>query len=96
MLCGAASLIRDPFAASAQGKESPEAYLVNIGVTGVAEPQSTQLTAALIRRSIEWAGVNGYHVRFEADDTYHPHYTLFSAAPATEVDRDLVALLADG
>jgi GNAT superfamily N-acetyltransferase len=96
MLCGAASLIRNPFAASAQGEEASEAYLVNIGVTGVPEPQSNQLTAALIRRSIEWAGVNGYRVRFEADDTYQPHYTLFSAAPATEVDRDLVALLADG
>jgi GNAT superfamily N-acetyltransferase len=89
-LCGAASLIRNPLAADGEGAR-PEAYLVNIGVRGVAEAGA--LTAALIRHSLVSAARLGYTVRFEADDTYRPHYELFAAAPATEVRRDLAALL---
>jgi GNAT superfamily N-acetyltransferase len=91
-LCGAASLIRNP-SATPDAAARPEAYLVNLGVTGVAKSQADQLTAALIRHSLDWAREHNYVVRFEADDTYHPHYQLFGAAPAEEVRRDLAALL---
>jgi hypothetical protein len=92
-LCGAASLIRNPFLPAAQAGIRNEAYLIHAGVTGIEEPAASQLTMALIRRSILWAGENNYSVRFEADSTYSPHYTLFNAAPAADVDRDFVALL---
>jgi GNAT superfamily N-acetyltransferase len=91
-LCGAASLIRNPLAVGGAGAR-PEAYLVHIGIRGVAEAAAGALTAALIRHSLASAARLGYTVRFEADDTYRPHYELFAAAPATEVRRDLAALL---
>jgi GNAT superfamily N-acetyltransferase len=82
-LIGAANLFRHPL-----GSEGGEAYLAHIGVVGKEGLQVQELTAALIRRSLEWAGAAGFRVRFEADEAYAPHHALYQSAPADSVDRD--------
>jgi len=37
---------------------------------------------------LDWAGEAGFRVRFEADEEYAPHLTLYQSALADEVDRD--------
>lgn len=64
-------------------------------MAGADRPGAHEITAALIRRSLEFAADRGLRVCFEADDTYVPHRTLFERAPAIEVDRDF-AIMANG
>jgi GNAT superfamily N-acetyltransferase len=72
-----------------------EAYLGNVGVVGTERPGAGDLTAVLIRRSLELAAYRGLRVRFEADDTYTPHRALLEGAPVTDSDCDL-AIMANG
>lgn len=81
-LIGAANVFRH----SLDGDDG--AYLAHIGVVGREHPHVHELTAALIRRTLEWAEAAGYRVRFEADDEYAPHRTVYQTAPADEIDRD--------
>ena len=71
------------------------AYLAHVRVVGPDRPHVHELTAALIRRSLEWAGDAGLRVRFEADEWYAPHLALYETAPAEEVDRDFTILVND-
>ena len=89
-LIGAASLFRLPI-----GDERDVAYLAHIGVAGPDRPDVHELTAALIRRTLEWAGDAGLRVRFEADEWYAPHLALYETAPAQEVDRDFAIFVND-
>lgn len=82
-LIGAANLFRYP-----PSSEGGDAYLAHIGVVGKERPQVQELTAALIRRSLEWASAVGFRVRFEADEAYAPHHALYESAPADDLDRD--------
>lgn len=82
-LVGVANLFRHP-----PESEVGEAYLAHIGVVGRERPQVQELTAALVRRSLEWAQTAGFRVRFEADEAYAPHHALYQSAPADSVDRD--------
>lgn len=84
-LVGAANLFRDPARPTAA-----EGYLVHLGVIAHDSQDDQLLTAALIRRCLEWAETNGLRVRFEADDTYVPHRAVLAAAPADERDDDFV------
>ncbi|MCG8350864.1 MAG: hypothetical protein MI924_24085 [Chloroflexales bacterium] len=86
-LIGAANLFRDP-----ARPDAAEGYLVHIGVVQKHQADADELTAALIRRSLEWATHHGLNVRFEADDTYQPHRAIFETAPAHEVDREFVLM----
>lgn len=82
-LIGAANLFRHP-----PGSEGGEAYLAHIGIIGKEGPQVQELTGALVRQSLEWAGKAGFRVRFEADEAYAPHHALYASAPADDIDRD--------
>lgn len=87
-LIGTANLFHHP-----PGSEGGDAYLAHVGVVGKARPQVRELTAALIRRSLEWAAGAGFRVRFEADEEYAPHLALYKSAPADEVDRDFAIFI---
>ena len=78
------------------GAESEEAYLAHVGVAGVDHPRSKDLTAALIRRTVEWAGERRLKVRFEADQEYVPHHAVYLSAPADEIDRDFAVFVNGG
>lgn len=67
-----------------------EANISSFGMIGLDQPPA--LTAALLRRSIEFAGECGLLLRFEADESYVPHRGLFETAPTIAIDRDFVAM----
>lgn len=89
-LVGAANLIADPFHLGPD-----RAYLVNAGVVGADRPGARDITAALVRRSLEFAAARDLRVTFEVDDTYVHHQALFELAPVTEIDRDFT-IVANG
>ncbi|MGH2600960.1 MAG: hypothetical protein ACRDJ9_16435, partial [Dehalococcoidia bacterium] len=88
-LVGAAHLIVHPFKRNAD-----EAYLVNFGVVD-DRSGADDLTAALLRRCLEFAAEHGLRVGFEVDDPYEPHRSLLKAAPATNVSDDFVVMVND-
>jgi GNAT superfamily N-acetyltransferase len=90
VMVGAANLFRE-----AAHQAADECYLVNVGANTAQAAITCDLTAALIRRSIEWAGAQGTNVRFEVDDAYIPHCEIFESAPALEIDRDFVLMARD-
>ncbi len=86
-LVGAANLFAEP------ALDHPHmARLSNLGVIDVEQQHADALTAALIRRSLEFAVDHGLAVRFETDDTYRPHRQIFEQTPADDVDRDFVIM----
>lgn len=87
-LIGAANLFR-----MAVGDETNVAYLAHVGIMSPDRPHIHKLTAALIRRSLEWAAAAGLRVRFEADEWYAPHRALYLDAPADDVDRDFAVFV---
>lgn len=87
-LIGAANLFR-----MTMGDETNVTYLAHVGVVGPDRLHVHELTAALIRRSLEWAAAAGLRVRFEADEWYAPHRALYLNAPADDVDRDFAVFV---
>ncbi len=86
-IVGAANMIANPFQ-----PDPAEAYLVNIGVVELSDPDARNVTGMLIRRSLEFAADHRLYVRFEADDTHQPFQSLLMNAPATAVDHDFVIM----
>ena len=86
-LIGAANLFRHSLG------DSNGAYLAHIGVAGKDRPQAHDLTAALVRRTLEWAAAHDLQVRFEADQEYAPHRATYLTAPAEKVDRDFAIFI---
>jgi hypothetical protein len=87
-LVGAAHLIANPFQ-----PDPNEAYLVQLGVVDLPPPDTHALTGALVRRALAFAAEQSLYARFEVDDADQPLYAWLSAAPATAVDRDFMALV---
>jgi GNAT superfamily N-acetyltransferase len=88
-LVGVAHLTAHPFK-----PDAGEVYLVNFGLID-DRPSANDLTAALLRRCLEFAAEHGLRVGFEVDDPYEPHRSLLEAAPATDVSHDFVIMVND-
>lgn len=73
--------------------EDPTATdLGNFGVIEHVGVNDTAVTAALIRKSIEWAAIHQVSIHFEVDVSYLPHRVVFETAPADLVARDWLNL----
>jgi hypothetical protein len=86
-LIGAANLFQSSLG------DASEVYLAHIGIFSRDRPNIEELTAALIRRTVEWAAKRDLRVRFEANQEYAPHKAIYLTAPADDVDRDFAIFI---